>query len=234
MVFDACINWARKNCEATGMDGTIAAHLRAALGDAFYKIRFCAMAVEQFAEISEMHAELLSSEESIEVFKTIVLKQSGKTSSIFGENNSKTREPIMLDLECSFGRGFLNEVISVLTEYSHTLKFDCDKDVYLNGFVVCYRMDVDSIVVKVQGIERTCTKILSDNETKIIFNEPFRVTANKLQMIDISCTRNSQSPICWRWSRLEELIQQNGILFDFRSCCNARKSITRLLFNIIP
>lgn len=92
-VFDGCISWARANCEQDGLDGANTANLRAALGNALFKIPFCSMTTEQFATIVENFSGLLSPQESTEVFCTIALKANGKTSSIFG-NELITRKPI--------------------------------------------------------------------------------------------------------------------------------------------
>lgn len=47
-VFDACISWAKNYCEQMDQDPNSYEHLRAALGDLLYDIRFDTMAFEEF------------------------------------------------------------------------------------------------------------------------------------------------------------------------------------------
>lgn len=175
-VFDACVSWARVKCEQEGIDATNTENLRAALDGALFKIRVCSMNNRQFARITRIninHMGLLTVHESIDVFRTIGIKANGRISTIFGELNGKSREPVELSLECSFSKG---QPIRMAWDCS---SFSCDKAINLCGFVICNKVDED-IEVSV-GLRRIYqkipyTKLLLENETKIIFDNPLRIT----------------------------------------------------------
>lgn len=228
-VLDACVAWADKKCDDEGIDGTNTVNLRAALGEALFKIRFCSMTAEQFATINEMYAKLLSSDESTEVFQAILSKAKGKPSSTFGEFNSKPRREIPLNLECSFYKGApIRRNNSLLTE---VLRFRCNKAIYLTGFVCCNEMNVDRLNVFFFQSQKKCVteSILDNCETKITFNEPIQSEAGELYEIFMLWSNNLKSPAKWYEYNLQRRVETNGVSFNFESEVSI---ITRLLFNI--
>lgn len=73
-VFDACIKWARFNCEKNGLDESRMENLKQQLGECFYLIRFCSMDKNTFVEHTEPLNDLFTRDELIE----IMYKKPGK------------------------------------------------------------------------------------------------------------------------------------------------------------
>lgn len=231
-VFDACISWAQSKCEHEGLDAASTANLRDALGDAIFKIRFCSMTGEQFATIDENYSGIFLERDSIQVYRTILLRANDKTSSRFGEFNGKAREPIESTLECSFSKGLPITFHSPLDEDSTNLS--CDKTINVNGFVICNRMDFD---VKVQfGVLESIVykKYIWGNETKIVFDNPIQLKANKWCYIRITSDIFKQSSRGWHGFNVVKSVEQNGVTFQIdEDYCDEINFITRLLYNTI-
>lgn len=205
-VFDGCISWARTKFQRDVIDATDTANLRVALGEAFFKIRN-----EEFAIINRKYSGFLPAQESIEVFHAIALKAQGVQSTTFGDGNSKQRQPIKSNLECSFAKGPRIPFNSTTSDY---LGFYTDKAIEWNGFVICNKINDDNIGVKI-GIEsesgQHCPK-----KTKRHINSNFQQSSSGLYGFNI-----------------ESHITQNGVLFQFpKRVCKKTNLITRLLFNI--
>lgn len=232
-VFDACIAWAKVRCEHEQMDANDTANLRAALGDALLKIRFCSMKVDEFATINKMYLGLLPAHLSVEVFHAIALKSNDAHSSTFDDNNSKVRAPIKSSLECSFAKGPRIPYDSI--NGTRTIEFYTDKDIILNGFVVCNRIDHNTEVkirYRVRPTVRPVTTMsTSGNETKIAFDQPIRMEAGGHCFIEIHGKEFKQSNPGWYGFDLETDIKQNGVKFVFPHFIKSNL-ITRLLFNI--
>lgn len=117
--------------------------------------------------------------------------------------------------------------------------FHCDTAILLNGFVACNRLDDDIIVyVSTSNIPQRFefTKSISDNETKITFDNPIQVEANKRCRIGIRSEifQKINIGIGWHGFKVKSSSIQNGVAFQFNNTfCNHIHLITRVLFNII-
>lgn len=67
-VFNACIEWAREFCKRKQLNENDPKHLRNALGDAVYEIRFASMSVNEFAGLRNSLAGFFTDDESLEIF----------------------------------------------------------------------------------------------------------------------------------------------------------------------
>lgn len=70
-VFDACISWAKNFCTENDMDPNSNAHLREALGDLLYEIRFDTMAFEEFIKYYRPFKSLFTEDEREEILQLI-------------------------------------------------------------------------------------------------------------------------------------------------------------------
>lgn len=232
-VFEACISWARAKCKVDGLDVASTSNLRAAMGAALYKIRFCSMSIEQFARISKTHAGLLTGQESVEVFQAIGLKADGEISNIFGEINGTARTSIEpLDLECTFNTG---SPIKDIFDSGDCIRFFCDKTINLNGFVICHGIfeEID-VTVKVSDtrLDVEHTKWISGNETVITFNDSIRVESNELCNVYFLSKAFQQSNNNWYGYHVRDT-KQYGVSFTFPpKYCGGVYLITRLLFSV--
>lgn len=59
-VFNACLEWAKFNCQEKGIDESKPEHLKAQLGDCFYQIRFGAMSFDEFVEHTAPYYEMFT------------------------------------------------------------------------------------------------------------------------------------------------------------------------------
>lgn len=172
----------------------------------------------------------------MEVFQAIVLKGRGEISSIFGENNGKPRGPPkqITSLECSFSRGSRHEIFLPIVDDS--IKFFCDKAIYLNGFIVCNRIDDEIAVSVVTQRPQISTNTLtrSENETQITFDTPIRLANCESCTITIESAILQDSRNGLYGFQLQQTIPKNGYSFRFDpKACQKFNLITRLLYNII-
>ena len=244
VVFDGCIAWAQAKCERDGIDATDTANLRAALGESLLKIRFCSMKAEEFAAINRKYSGLLTAQESIEVFQTIILKASGEQPSIFDDVNSKMRIPIQPYLQCSIAKGPRIQFKS--TKERISFAFLANKAIRLNGFDICNKID-DAIKVDISlfNVINFCVPCIaksfnykntistSEKETRIIFDDPIEIPANIQCALQIPSNNFKKSNTRFYGFNLESRVTQNGVLFIIPEIlCSKSNLITRLLFDI--
>lgn len=67
-VFNACLEWARTYCKENDLDEKNPKHLRTALGNAIYQIRFSSISANEFAAMHKLMNGLFMPHESIELF----------------------------------------------------------------------------------------------------------------------------------------------------------------------
>lgn len=112
------------------------------------------------------------------------------------------------------------------------MDFTCDKAISLNGFVICYEIDVvNSIQVKIAGDTRNTdfTKSTLDNdETRKIFDNPIHVAAGQMCRIDIKSESKENHGF-----EIEKIVHQNGVSFQFGAAHKYYNSLTRLLYSNI-
>lgn len=149
--------------------------------------------------------------------------------------NGKSREPVELSLECSFSK---RQPIRIDPSTAWDCSsFSCDKVINLCGFVICNKVDED-IEVSV-GLRRIYqkiqhTKLLLENETKIIFDNPIRVPANEQCFIAIASKTFQQSSVGWFGFKTVKNVLQRDVSFQFQEdFCDSINLITCLLYNTI-
>lgn len=230
-IFDACMLWAQAKCQHERIDATNTANLRAVLGDAVFKIRFCCMKADDFATIDKKYSGFLSAEESNEVFHAILLKDNHKTSNKFG--NCKPRKSIPSTLECLVSRGSRILLDSVI--HRKMFGFYCDEEIELNGFVLCNQNegDIEVDIITDKGIQRPkITTVVSHDETRIRFNDPVLVAKGALHWISFKLDASQPSSSKSYGYHLKGATKEHGILFKFLDSLDIT-IFTRLLFNTI-
>lgn len=221
-LFNGYIAWAQAKCDSDGIDGTNTANLRAALGDALSKIRFKSMTAQEFAIIGKDYAGLLSAQESIEIFQAIVL------------NVKKSREAKNgTSLKCKFNRG-LPQKRDALTKQD-CIGFTCDKDILLNGIIMCSRIvDTVQVEVYVNGKQYPSKMKMktSTTKTQIKFLKPIKVKQTKSCRIFVKPSKKTS--IGWFGYNVVSSITKNDVSFQFqRDNPDGIYAITQLLFNVV-
>lgn len=254
-VFDACIQWAQSYCKQKHIDGAKIGNVRAALGEAIFKIRFCSMTVEQFAGIDKKYSGFFSVNESNEIYRTIGKAHDIKLSAF--NTTSKPRTPKSTaaattirpkagavtkkvpSLECIISDECARNNWGDQRSESDIIAFLCDKTIQLHGFCVCLEV-ADKMVIDVEAGARCLndckhiTSILKDKSeiTKITFAEPIQVNRNECCFITVKSKKFQQPGL--RFGIKPETVQ-DGVWFQLprpRPGDCKPKSITRLLFSI--
>lgn len=219
-VFNACISWAcNKSVEAK-----IISKWRSELGDAFYEIRFYSMTFLEFTAIHKSFSELLSMDESYEIYHCIGGVQQGE------KFNTKPRTP--KTIVSTTLKNDLTQIIRVkrslccrtatntrgnFRDENEKLSFICDHTIYLNGFNMCNKIE-ESFSVHIEF----GTKILpkhaymiqySDNNTKVIFYEPLKIRQNERCFISVKFKQFRLSQL-YGYYVLDET-KQNDVWFQF-------------------
>lgn len=230
-LFNGCISWALEKCENDGIDGTNTANLRMALGDALFRIRFRSMAAQEFAIIGKDYAGLLSAQESIEIFQSILLNDEKSNNA---KNNGDSKS--LTYLKCKFIKGL--PIQRDTQTKQDCIGFTCDKTIKLHGFIMCSRI-VDNVKIEVY-VKGKPTKSdwsikTSNTKTRFKFDETIRVRRNEECRIFVKCLKTSKkSSIGWYGYNVVSSNKQNGVSFRFqRDNRDGIYSITHLLFNMI-
>lgn len=234
-VFDACISWARSKCERDQIDATNTGNLRMALGEAISKIPFDTLEFREFATINREYRGLLSAEEAIDVYEAIAAKTIDVNLTVFGNKNKLPAAVVeKSSSECSFSKGQRLK-IDFSRNYDYIV-FYYNKKIKLNGFIICSRIDSEiKVEVKIEGEEKrpTYTASISENETKIIFDDPIEMRSCKCCTIRIFSETLRQPSASLYGLKLEECVVQNGVKFQIpQPICNKLNLITTLLFDI--
>lgn len=226
-VFEACISWARAACKSNCIDlhslAAGATHLREALGDAVFQIRFCTMSVEEFASLHKLYAGFFSTDESNEIIYGIGKVNDSSKPGLF---NHKPRTPITTtsspiesnarSLECSIsGNGVkVNRAPSEVEK----IAIICDKPIVLKGLVVRLEKLADITVDINLGARQLkkypATVKLSDHQNRIFFREPVEIKAHERCIITLKSAMFKRSKISGCCIK-SEVVDKNGIWFQF-------------------
>lgn len=249
-IFDACVSWARAQCEKHELDGDQSVNLRAVLGEALYKIRFYSMSIEEYSTISELYPELLTTKESHDVLRAIVelkFATNDEASNLFGENsgyiiqrNSMVKKFIEISpLECPLSSNGIRISYDSIQDNNDCIGFCCDAEISLRGIVLFNEIynDIEVMISTLYWSKKPDhLKIISNNETKITFDYPIHIDGNGWCYIIVRPKYSKESSPCTPLDgfRVDSKTQRGGVTFEIVSQ-NAQESnlITRLLFNIV-
>lgn len=122
------------------------------------------------------------------------MKASGVASNSFESIGSEQREAVGIsrkyNLECSISKEFLTKIDSLQDAWHRMIQFRCKKTIELNGLVVYNKVADDILVditlsdVNVTDVTQR-TKLISDNETVVTFDEPITIPADTICSIKI-------------------------------------------------
>lgn len=102
-IFEFCVSWAKEYCKQNSIDLRKFANLRAALGNAISKIRFCSMTIEQIIGIETEYPGFLLHQEMVKIIQTIE-KQKGQEATM--TSGARDWHPIrdIIDERCINGK----------------------------------------------------------------------------------------------------------------------------------
>lgn len=226
-IFNGCIAWAQTQCEIHGWDATNTAK-RLALGDALFKIRFHSMTAQEFAVIGRDYEGLLTTQESIKIFQSILLNDEKSKAPGDGSNSGSY-------LKCKFIKGVPMRRDKQTKQ--DCIGFLCDKTITLNGFIMCSRIvDFVRIEVYVKGKPVRCQWAIrgSTTGTRFKFVETIKVKRNTECRIFVKCLKSTKnSCIGWYGYNVVSSKKQNDVSFRFqRDNQDGIYSITHLLCNV--
>lgn len=178
-VFNACLEWAKFNCQEKGIDESKPEHLKAQLGDCFYQIRFGAMTVEEFVEHTAPYYEMFTQFDLANILY--------KTTAKFTPNkfNGDPRSNLQLEfsndqaLECKYSSGIGTSAYYTI-QNPESLWFSTNIPVIL-GKLYCYSLrDSSGNAINVDFnltiIEVNAQSFDVVAPTKILFNQTMKFT----------------------------------------------------------
>lgn len=229
-VFDACIKWVREECKRMKIDETCEENLRIALGDAFFNIRFGLMTLQKFATIHKSHPKLFLPAESNEVFYTIANVNDLESSLFKAKPRMKTLASKFLS--CDITDGSAEFFTSAICPETSGIRFECDKAIILNGFIMC-AVPSDNILIQTVhahiGLKCESTIIENSNEEfKVLFKNPFQMLRG--QRLGIMIKFQNYVTMAVGYKFLKE-VEHNDVRFRLDGLFDDRTVISKLLYN---
>lgn len=250
-IFEACLAWAKFNCEQNGIDNTKAANLREQLGDCFNLIRFGAMTHDDFVTHTVAYEELFTRDELAYIlYKTnedIPKKfiQNPRSNTFLQWNNAQM-------LVCS--QNILTTNPAYYIQSPESVWFSTSVPIVLgeiycfpirtaNGWNINLNCNVNIVEINAQSFDVSAsTKIIfngtvvfaGEKEIKVPFTQPIPINPTKMYEIRLDTATNVSGYYCHglQWKSDVKLDEKIAVKFHRNPSNSERRGlVSRLCFN---